>query len=80
MGFVALILLPAAGRSAQIAGVGAPVEGLVRDSSGAAVPGAQVEVHAGSFLASAVSDSGGAFAFESVPGMAGTILVTCMCG
>jgi len=71
MGFVALILLPAPVRSAQIAGVGAHVEGVVRDSSGAALPGAQVEVHAGSFLASAVSDSGGAFAFENVGERAG---------
>ena len=75
MGFVALILLTTASR-AQTAGVAAHVEGVVRDSSGAALPGARVEVHAGSFLASALSDSGGAFAFENVPGATGTIVVS----
>src|SRR5580698_2283566 len=75
MGFVALILLTNVSR-AQTAGVGAPVEGVVRDSSRAALPGAQVEVHAGSFLASTLSDSGGAFAFEHVPGATGTIVVS----
>jgi len=75
MGFVALILLTNVSR-AQTAGVGAPVEGVVRDSSRAALPGAQVEVHAGSFFASTLSDSGGAFAFEHVPGATGTIVVS----
>ena len=75
MGLVALILLTAPVRGAQTVGGDGRVEGVVRDSSGAAVPGAQVEVHAGSFSAAGVSDSGGAFAFENVPGAAGTVLV-----
>jgi outer membrane receptor protein involved in Fe transport len=74
VGFIALIWLTTA-CSAQTAGVGGRMEGVVRDLSGAAVPGAQVEVHAGSFSAASVSDSGGAFAFENVPGGAGTVLV-----
>jgi outer membrane receptor protein involved in Fe transport len=74
-GFIALILLTTTS-SAQPAGVGGRLEGVVRDSSGAVVPGAQVEVHAGSFSASTAADSGGAFAFESVPGAAGTVLVS----
>ena len=76
----ALILLTAAVSSAQIVGnearVGGRVEGVVRDSSGALVPGAQVEVRAAAFSASTVTDGGGAFAFENVPAAAGTVLVS----
>jgi outer membrane receptor protein involved in Fe transport len=74
--FGALILLGAPVCSAQVSGAAGRVEGLVRDSSGASVPGAQVEAHAGAFSASTVSDSGGAFAFENVPGAAGSVLVS----
>ncbi len=74
--FIALILLTTALSRAQTIGIGGRVEGVVRDSSGAVVPGARVEVHAGSFSASTVSDSGGAFAFENIPGAAGTVLVS----
>lgn len=74
-----LILLAAAVSSAQIvdneARVGGRVEGVVRDSSGGLVAGAQVEVHAAAFSASTVTDGGGAFAFENVPGAGGTVLV-----
>jgi outer membrane receptor protein involved in Fe transport len=71
---IALILLTTAS-GAQTAAVGGRVEGVVRDSSGGAVAGALVEVRAGSFSATTVSDFGGAFAFENVPGAAGTVLV-----
>ena len=74
-GVIALILLTAAVSRAQNIGAGGRVEGVVRDSSGAVVAGAQVGVHAAGFSASTVSDSGGAFAFENVPGLAGTVLV-----
>jgi outer membrane receptor protein involved in Fe transport len=73
-GVIALILLTAAVSRAQNIGAGGRVEGVVRDSSGAVVAGAQVGVHAAGFSASTVSDSGGAFAFENVPGLAGTVL------
>ncbi len=43
------------------------VKGDVRDSSGASVPGAQVELHTKSYSASTVTDSSGTFAFENVP-------------
>jgi outer membrane receptor protein involved in Fe transport len=76
MCFIALILLTAPVRGAQTVGASARLEGVVRDSSGAVVPGAQVEVQAVGFSASAVSDSGGAFAFENVPGGAGTVVVS----
>jgi len=72
----ALILMAAAVSSAQTAGVGGRVEGVVRDSSGALVPGAQVEVRAAAFSASTVTDGGGAFAFENVPAADGTVLVS----
>jgi outer membrane receptor protein involved in Fe transport len=74
-GVIALILLTAAVSRAQNIGAEGRVEGVVRDSSGAVVAGAQVGVHAAGFSASTVSDSGGAFAFENVPGLAGTVLV-----
>ncbi|MFY9804959.1 MAG: TonB-dependent receptor [Candidatus Acidiferrales bacterium] len=54
----------------------ARVEGIVRDASGASLPGAQVELHAKSFTASEVADAEGAFVFESVPGSSGTLIVT----
>jgi outer membrane receptor protein involved in Fe transport len=75
-GVLALILLSTPVRSAQISGAAGRVEGVVRDSSGAVVPGAQVEVHAGAFTASRVSDSGGEFAFENVPGPSGKLSVS----
>jgi outer membrane receptor protein involved in Fe transport len=73
---MALILLAAPLCGAQLPGAAGRIEGMVRDSSGASLPGALVEVRAGAFSASAVSDSGGAFAFENVPGEAGTVLVS----
>ncbi len=75
-GVMALILLAAPLCGAQLPGAAGRIEGMVRDSSGASLPGALVEVHAGAFSASAVSDSGGAFAFENVPGEAGTVLLS----
>jgi outer membrane receptor protein involved in Fe transport len=75
-GVFALILLAAVSAGAQNAGVAGRVEGVVRDPSGAVVVGAQVEVRAGSFSASVVTNAGGAFAFENVTGAAGTLLVS----
>ena len=75
-GVMALILLAAPLCGAQLPGAAGRIEGMVRDSSGASLPGALVEVRAGAFSASAVSDSGGAFAFENVPGEAGTVLLS----
>jgi outer membrane receptor protein involved in Fe transport len=75
-GVIALILLGAPVCRAQDSGAAGRIEGIVRDSSGAVVVGALVEVRAGAFSASTVSDSGGAFAFENVPGAAGSVLVS----
>jgi outer membrane receptor protein involved in Fe transport len=52
------------------------VEGVVRDSSGGSVPGAQVELHAQSFAASTITDAAGAFAFQNVQEPSGTLTVT----
>jgi outer membrane receptor protein involved in Fe transport len=52
------------------------VEGIVRDSSGASVPGAQVELHTKSFTASTVTDAAGAFALENVHESSGSLIVT----
>jgi outer membrane receptor protein involved in Fe transport len=49
--------------------------GVVRDSSGASIAGAQIEVHTGSYTASTTSDSFGEFAFEQVPGPSGTVVL-----
>jgi outer membrane receptor protein involved in Fe transport len=51
------------------------VEGIVRDSSGASVPGAQVELHTKSFTASTVTDAAGAFALENVHESSGSLIV-----
>ncbi len=51
------------------------VEGAVRDSSGASIAGAQVDLHAGSYTASTTTDSSGEFAFDHVPGVSGTVIV-----
>src|ERR1700719_1659313 len=51
------------------------VKGTVRDSSGATMAGAQVELHAGLYTASTTTDSAGEFAFEHVPEGSGTVVV-----
>jgi outer membrane receptor protein involved in Fe transport len=54
----------------------ARVAGVVRDSSGAFIAAAHVELHAKSFAASAITDAAGAFAFDNVPESSGTLEVT----
>lgn len=55
---------------------GLRVEGVVRDASGSAVAGAQVEVHSSAYSRTTTTSEEGAFAFENVPGASGTIVVT----
>ena len=52
------------------------VEGTVRDSSGASLANAQVELRSGSFSATKPVTPSGNFTFENVPGNSGTITVT----
>src|ERR1700720_2162862 len=51
------------------------VDGAVRDSSGASISGAQVDLHAGSYTTSTTTDPSGEFAFDHVPGVSGTVIV-----
>jgi outer membrane receptor protein involved in Fe transport len=71
-----LFLLLAVGCVPQAVAQGMRIEGVVRDASGASVPGAQVKLRAGSYSAQSATDRSGAFAFEQVPASAGTISVT----
>lgn len=72
-GFVVLLILsaPFATEAQSIA-----VKGDVRDSSGASVPNAQVELHSKSFSASTVTDTTGAFVFENAREPSGTLVIT----
>ena len=55
---------------------GTRVEGVVRDASGASVPGARVKLTAGSYSAETTTDTSGAFAFDGVAASSGTVVVT----
>jgi outer membrane receptor protein involved in Fe transport len=52
------------------------VEGVVRDTSGASIPGAQVELHAKAYSATIPTDTSGNFAFDNVPESSGTLVIT----
>jgi len=70
-----LLLLNAGGASGQNADRGTfRLEGTVKDTSGAVIPGATVEMKYGSSSSTQVSNAEGVFAFESLP-QKGTVLV-----
>ena len=52
------------------------IEGVVRDRSGAVIPGALVELESGDYRATNTSDPQGQFIFASVPGTSGTLVVS----
>jgi outer membrane receptor protein involved in Fe transport len=52
------------------------VTGVVRDSSGAAIANAEVELRAKSFSASIATDASGEFTFDSVPATSGTLIIS----
>ena len=52
------------------------LEGVVQDSTGAAVPGAQVELRAKSYSAQTVTDESGIFSFARIPENSGTVTIT----
>jgi outer membrane receptor protein involved in Fe transport len=52
------------------------VQGVVRDSTGASVPGARVTLTAGSYSANTTTDTAGGFAFDGVMAGSGTVAVT----
>ncbi len=51
------------------------IEGTIRDATGAAVQGAQVELRAKGFSATTRTNASGAFAFDHVPENSGTIAI-----
>ncbi len=52
------------------------VEGVIRDSAGAVIRGALVELRSGSYQSTAISDPQGEFAFAAVAGTSGSIAAT----
>ncbi len=72
--FLALLIFVAASPSARAQGV--RVEGTIRDSTGATVPNARIELHAKTYTAAATTDSSGTFSFDHVPETSGSIVVT----
>jgi outer membrane receptor protein involved in Fe transport len=68
---LALLLIPAA--EAQTT---TRLEGVVRDSSAASVPGAKVQVSTKSYSANTTTDSSGAFLFENIPDSSGILTVS----
>ncbi len=70
-----IFLFSLAGIPGLTAAQSVPLRGEVRDSAGAAVAGARVSLTAGSFSASQITDSSGAFSFDSVPAGEGRISV-----
>ncbi|MGC2421994.1 MAG: TonB-dependent receptor [Candidatus Acidiferrales bacterium] len=64
--------------AAQVAGgqAGVRVEGVVRDTSGATVAGAGVELRAKSYAATASTGAAGTFEFDHVPETSGTVRAT----
>jgi outer membrane receptor protein involved in Fe transport len=55
---------------------GTSLEGVVQDSTGAAIPDAQVELRTKSYSAQTATDPSGKFAFDRIPDTSGTITVT----
>jgi outer membrane receptor protein involved in Fe transport len=54
---------------------GVRVDGIVRDASGAAIPGVEVELRSRTFTSLRVTDSAGVFVFDGLPAKEGTIAV-----
>src|ERR1700734_2212492 len=71
-----LLALPVFLNAQSLPPGGTRVEGTVRDSSGASVPAAQVEVRSGAHSETKSLSPSGDFDFENVPGVSGTIIVT----
>lgn len=69
-------LVAAASTNVSAQTVAVRVAGVVRDSSGAAIRGAKVELHAGAYSANALSSPAGEFAFENVPAPSGSTVAS----
>jgi outer membrane receptor protein involved in Fe transport len=55
---------------------GVSLDGIVQDSTGGAVPGAQVELRTKSYSAQTVTDASGTFSFDRIPENSGTVTIT----
>jgi outer membrane receptor protein involved in Fe transport len=69
VGFSAVAAPRASAQSTQVSGV-------VRDSTGAPIAGAQVEIQTGSFSGSISTGPDGTFDFDSVPAASGTLVIS----
>jgi outer membrane receptor protein involved in Fe transport len=70
-----LLAIFTAASGAIAAPEGTRVQGVVRDPSGAVVPGAGVKLTAGSYTAATTTDPSGSFSFDGVPGTSGTVTI-----
>jgi len=59
--------------SGSLAAQSVRVEGVIRDSAGAVIPGALVQLDAGASAVTAISDAQGQFVFAAVTGLSGTV-------
>jgi outer membrane receptor protein involved in Fe transport len=75
MGGLAAIWLTAFLFGGQLFAQTITVKGVVRDSTGAAIAGASVELKSGTFSATILTGSSGEFAFSDVPGSSGAFTV-----
>src|SRR5713101_1328079 len=71
---VSSICLPVAAQQNPRSGTGR-VQGVVRDSTGAAIPGGEVTLRSGAFTAVRTTDGNGEFVFESVAAESGSLVV-----
>src|SRR6266852_1268823 len=71
---VSSVCLPAAAQQNPGSGTGR-VQGVVRDATGAAIPGGEVTLRGGAFTALRTTDGNGEFAFESVAAESGSLVV-----
>jgi outer membrane receptor protein involved in Fe transport len=72
---VAILSIFVVGVASSVSAQPTRVEGVVRDSTGAAVAGAQVELRTEATVATCISDANGGFLFASVAQSSGTISV-----
>ena len=71
---VSSVCLPAAAQQNPGSGTGR-VQGVVRDATGAAIPGGEVTLRSGAFTAVRTTDGNGEFVFESVAAESGSLVV-----
>src|SRR5271154_2082146 len=63
---IPVLMLLALGVGGRAAAQGTHIDGVVRDTTGASVPDARVELHAGSYSSAVSTTPAGTFAFDNV--------------